>query len=101
MGYDGRGRESRPGKSTYHPTAHRPGRLRAKAEGVGVERRWLVDVDSLYALRSSRPETRHSPANVHIPDVAAGFPDSIAAVLRELAATASIKIIDPGTSVEA
>ena len=62
------------------------GELRAKAEGVGVERRWLVDVDSLYALRSSRPETRHSPANVHVPDVAAGFPDSIADVLRELAA---------------
>ena len=67
------------------------GELRAKAEGVGVERRWLVDVDSLYALRSSRPETRHtpgsvSPSSVHGPDVSAGFPNSIADVLRELAA---------------
>jgi len=67
------------------------GELRAKAQGEGVERRWLVDVDSLYALRSSRPETRHtpgsvSPSSVHGPDVSAGFPNSIADVLRELAA---------------
>ena len=62
------------------------GELRAKAEGVGVERRWLVDVDSLYALRSSRPETRNRPGSVHDPDVAAGAPDSVADVLRELAA---------------
>jgi hypothetical protein len=62
------------------------GELRAKAEGVGVERRWLVDVDSLYALRSSRPETRNRPGSVHGPDVAAGTSGSIADVLRELAA---------------
>ena len=62
------------------------GELRAKAEGEGVERRWLVDVDSLYALRSSRPETRNRPGSVHVPDVAAGAPDSVADVLRELAA---------------
>jgi regulator of replication initiation timing len=62
------------------------GELRAKAEGEGVERRWLVDVDSLYALRSSRPETRNRPGSVHGPDAAAGAPDSVADVLRELAA---------------
>jgi regulator of replication initiation timing len=62
------------------------GELRAKAEGQGVERRWLVDVDSLYALRSSRPETRNRPGSVHGPDAAAGAPDSVADVLRELAA---------------
>src|SRR5918993_4956856 len=62
------------------------GELRAKAEGEGVERRWLVDVDSLYALRSSRTETRNSPDSVHGPDAAAGAPDSVADVLRELAA---------------
>ena len=61
------------------------GELRAKAEGQGVERRWLVDVDSLYALRSSRPETRNRPGSVHGPDAAAGAPDSVADVLRELA----------------
>jgi regulator of replication initiation timing len=62
------------------------GELRAKAEGQGVERRWLVDVDSLYALRSSRPETRNRPGSVHGLDAAAGAPDSVADVLRELAA---------------
>ena len=62
------------------------GELRAKAEGEGVERRWLVDVDSLYALRSSRPETRNRPGSVHGLDAAAGAPDSVADVLRELAA---------------
>ena len=40
------------------------GELRAKAEGEGVERRWLVDVDSLYALRSSRTETGNRPDSV-------------------------------------
>lgn len=62
------------------------GELRAKAEGEGVERRWLVDVDSLYALRSSRTETRNSLGSVHDPDVSAVVPDSIADVLRELTA---------------
>jgi regulator of replication initiation timing len=62
------------------------GELRAKAEGEGVERRWLVDVDSLYALRSSRTETRNSLGSVHDPDVSAVAPDSIADVLRELTA---------------
>jgi hypothetical protein len=61
------------------------GELRARAQGEGVERRWLVDVDSLYALRSSRPETKNSPGSVHVPDVAPVSPDSIADVLRELA----------------
>ena len=62
------------------------GELRAKAEGEGVERRWLVDVDSLYALRSSRTETRNRLGSVHDPDVSAVAPDSIADVLRELTA---------------
>lgn len=62
------------------------GELMAKAEGEGVERRWLVDVDSLYALRSSRTETRNSLGSVHDPDVSAVVPDSIADVLRELTA---------------
>ena len=62
------------------------GELRAKAEGEGVERRWLVDVDSLYALRSSRTETKNSLGSVHDPDVSAVAPDSIADVIRELTA---------------
>ncbi len=62
------------------------GELRAKAEGEGVERRWLVDVDSLYALRSSRTATRNSLGSVHDPNVSAVAPDSIADVLRELTA---------------
>ena len=70
------------------------GELRAKAEGQGVERRWLVDVDSLYALRSSRPETRNRPGSVHGLDAAAGAPDSVADVLRELAARVEERTIE-------
>ena len=75
------------------------GELRAKAEGVGVERRWLVDVDSLYALRSSRPETRNRPGSVHGPDAAAGAPDSVADVLRDRGAQLpqAFTVISPGT----
>jgi hypothetical protein len=58
------------------------GELDAKAEGKGVERRWLVSVDSLHTLRASRTESGSSPRDVRA-DIEA---DSIADVLREMSA---------------
>jgi hypothetical protein len=37
------------------------GKLHAKPEGEGVERRWLVSVDSFHALRQSRQPSAVSP----------------------------------------
>lgn len=37
------------------------GKLQAKPEGEGVERRWLVSVDSLHALRQSRRDSTMPP----------------------------------------
>jgi hypothetical protein len=37
------------------------GKLQAKPEGEGVERRWLVSVDSLHTLRQSRQGSATSP----------------------------------------
>jgi predicted nuclease with TOPRIM domain len=58
------------------------GKLEAKLQGEGVRREWLVSVDSLHALRTSRTDEQ---------DVPEPFPsiepaDSIADVLREMAA---------------
>ena len=58
------------------------GELEAKAEGEGVERRWLVSVDSLHAYRATRPETAVVPHSDRDTEVA----DNIADVLRDLAA---------------
>src|SRR5215213_6529959 len=58
------------------------GDLKAKVEGEGVERRWLIDVDSLHALRASRPE---SEAVRGVSGEAEGA-DRLADVIRELAA---------------
>jgi hypothetical protein len=58
------------------------GKLEAKPQGEGVRREWLVSVDSLHALRASRP------TEGDVPDVSPGveFVDSIADVIREMAA---------------
>ena len=58
------------------------GELKAKAEGEGIERRWLVDIDSVHALRASRPQTASSPREDRERDPA----DGIADVLRDMAA---------------
>lgn len=58
------------------------GELKAKAEGEGIERRWLVDIDSVHALRASRPESAGSPVNVREREPA----DGIADVIRDMAA---------------
>ena len=55
------------------------GELRAKQQGEGVNRTWLVSVDSLHALRASRTIEEESPEDVRAED-------SIADVFRELAA---------------
>lgn len=58
------------------------GKLEAKPQGEGVRREWLVSVDSLHALRASRP------TEGVVPDVSPGVEsvDSIADVIREMAA---------------
>jgi hypothetical protein len=58
------------------------GELEAKAEGEGVERRWLVSVDSLHAYRVARTERGVFP-EYHREEE---FADNIADVLRDLAA---------------
>ena len=58
------------------------GELKAKVEGEGVERRWLIDVDSLHALRASRPE---SEAVRGMSGETEGA-DRLADVIRDLAA---------------
>ena len=58
------------------------GELKAKVEGEGVERRWLVDVDSLHALRASWPESEP----VREVSGEADMSPAMADVIRELAA---------------
>jgi len=62
------------------------GELEAKAEGEGVERRWLVSVDSLHALRAARMSEDTSPGGVRDASIEGLRADSIADVLRELSA---------------
>ena len=61
------------------------GRLEAKPQGEGVRREWLVSVDSLHALRATRTSEEPSPDVGRGEDPAVPV-DSIAAVLREMAA---------------
>lgn len=55
------------------------GELEAKPQGEGVNRTWLVSVDSLHALRATRTIEEESPQGVRVED-------SMADVFRELAA---------------
>jgi chromosome segregation ATPase len=41
------------------------GKLDAKPEGEGVERRWLVSIDSVHALRQARQSAARSPRDRH------------------------------------
>src|SRR5215208_8332449 len=58
------------------------GKLEAKPQGEGVRREWLVSVDSLHALRASRPIEEGVPEEVR----STNYADSIADVLREMSA---------------
>src|SRR5215204_2951482 len=71
--------------------------LEAKPEGEGVERRWLVSVDSLYALRASRTVSGSSSAsdrgNANIADATPGVraigredPGTVADIVADLVA---------------
>src|SRR5918997_1909972 len=59
------------------------GELEAKPQGEGVRREWLVSVDSLHALRATRPPS------AAVPEVArkAEHADGIADVLRDMSAS--------------
>lgn len=60
--------------------------LKAKAEGEGVRRSWLVSIDSLQALRDSRQVSAQSPSDYRAPDVAADIAaESPGNAIRELA----------------
>jgi hypothetical protein len=63
------------------------GKLEGKLEGEGVRREWLVSVDSLHALRASRPEEEESPRI----DREQALADSLADVLREMAARLELR----------
>ncbi len=58
------------------------GELEAKPQGEGVRREWLVSVDSLHALRATRPTGEGIPEA----DRGMEYADSIADVVREMAA---------------
>ncbi len=58
------------------------GDLEAKPDGEGVERRWLVSVDSLHALRATRTESAQAGRE----EGADNVPDNVADVLRDMAA---------------
>jgi Helix-turn-helix domain len=62
------------------------GELKAKVEGEGVERRWLIDVDSLHALRASRPESASVPWVSGEEEEGAATATAFADVIREMAA---------------
>ena len=69
------------------------GELVAKQEGEGVEKRWLVSVDSLHLLRASRSEGADGPRGDRADgreddraSIADKAPDGIADVVRDLAA---------------
>jgi hypothetical protein len=56
------------------------GELEAKPQGEGVRREWLISVDSLHALRATRPPS----ADVPEADRETEYADSIADVLRDM-----------------
>jgi hypothetical protein len=58
-------------------------KLKAKPQGEGVRREYLVSVDSLHALRATRP----LPAGVPEEDRETEHADSIADVLRDMSAS--------------
>jgi hypothetical protein len=58
------------------------GVLEAKPDGEGVERRWLVSVDSLHALRATRTESAQAGREEDEDNI----PDNLADVLRDMAA---------------
>jgi Helix-turn-helix domain len=59
------------------------GELEAKPQGEGVRREWLISVDSLHALRATRPPS----ADVPEVDREVEHADSIADVLRDMSAS--------------
>ncbi len=62
------------------------GNLKAKAEGEGVRRSWLVSIDSLQALRDSRQHSAQSPGGYRAEaEDADSVPDSPGNAIRELA----------------
>src|SRR5215217_3290149 len=67
------------------------GELEAKAEGEGVERRWLISVDSLHALRASRMSEDTGPGSVREVTSEGLAADSIADVLREMSARLELR----------
>ena len=59
------------------------GELEAKPQGEGVRREWLISVDSLHALRATRPPSAGVPER----DRETEHADSIADVLRDMSAS--------------
>ena len=58
-------------------------KLKAKPQGEGVRREYLVSVDSLHALRATRPPSAYVPEVVRESE----HTDSIADVLRDMSAS--------------
>ncbi len=62
------------------------GKLEGKSQGERVNQRWLVSVDSLHALRASRPDHADGPWTLRGNKASEGAADNPADVLRDMAA---------------
>jgi len=64
------------------------GKLEAKSQGEGVERRWLISIDSLHALRQSRHASAYLPRSrrgeSHVGENAADLAAELLATVQEL-----------------
>ena len=58
------------------------GKLEGESQGERVNQRWLVSVDSLHALRASRPDHADGPRNLRGNKASEGAVDNPADVLR-------------------
>ena len=81
MGDDAGCRGCARGRSADRRTYIRQGSLNAKVEGEGVKQAYLVDIDSVYALRDSRKSSGKGPRKSRAVSADA---EDLAALVRDL-----------------
>jgi hypothetical protein len=60
------------------------GKLEAKVEGEGVEKAYMVSIDSVYALRGSRPDPQPTRENSPRESAGSTVSEDLVALVREL-----------------